>query len=137
MPTAILSRSDRVVHSPAAAWVLQRVVCIDFLHVVQRVPEGHCATKPSQRQVEAHRLNAMQSTSPKSDIGKAVVVQNAMKHGIFSKKILLDGESKNEFQCLQAKFCKHFQPQNFLEKLFLERAITAAWRLSRITQKKK
>jgi len=88
----------------------------------------------SQRQIEANRLNAMQSTGPKSDTGKTVVAQNAMKHGVFSKKILLDGESKNEFQCLQTEFYNHFQPQSFLETFFLERAITAAWRLSRVTQ---
>lgn len=62
----------------------------------------------SQRQIEANRLNAMQSTGPKSDTGKTMVAQNALKHGVFSKKILLDGESKNEYQRIQAEFYNHF-----------------------------
>lgn len=88
----------------------------------------------TQKQLDANRLNATQSTGPKSEDGKAMIAQNARKHGVFSKQILLEGESKNEFQSLEAKFCNHFQPQTFLENFFLERAITAAWRLSRVTQ---
>ena len=88
----------------------------------------------TQKQIEANRLNSERSTGPKSDHGKAIVSQNALKHGVFSKHILIDGESQKEFEALSMEFHGQFHPQSFLEKLFLERALTAAWRLSRITQ---
>ena len=88
----------------------------------------------TQKQLGTNRINAMQSTGPKTNAGKAVVAQNALKHGVFSKQILIDGESKNEFDSLKMEFYSQFQPQGLLENLFLERALTAAWRLSRVTQ---
>ena len=88
----------------------------------------------TQKQLEANRLNAKRSTGPKSGEGKRVVAQNALKHGVFSKQILLNGESKKEFEALKMEFYDQFQPQGFLERLFCERTLTAAWRLSRVTQ---
>jgi hypothetical protein len=86
------------------------------------------------KQLEANRFNAQHSTGPITKKGKAMVAQNALKHGVFSKQILIDGESKDEFDDLKMEFYSQFHPQGFLENLFLERAITAAWRLSRVTQ---
>ncbi len=88
----------------------------------------------TQKQLKANRLNAQQSTGPKTNEGKAMVSQNAVKHGVFSKHILLDGESQKEFEALAMEFYEQFHPQSFLGNLILERALAAAWRLSRITQ---
>lgn len=88
----------------------------------------------TQKQLEANRKNAKFSTGPKSEEGKEIVSMNAMKHGIFSRQILLDGESKKEFDALKQEFYEQFRPLGFLETLFLERAFAAAWRLSRVTQ---
>lgn len=88
----------------------------------------------TKRQFQANRLNAKHSTGPKSLEGKEVVAQNALKHGVFSKQVLLESESKKEFEVLKMEFYDQFQPQGFLESLLCERALTAAWRLSRITQ---
>jgi hypothetical protein len=89
---------------------------------------------PTQKQLKANRLNANRSTGPTSDEGKKVIAQNALKHGVFSKQVLLDGESKKDFEALKREFYDQFQPQGLLERLFWERALTAAWRLSRVTQ---
>ncbi len=43
-------------------------------------------------------------------------------------------ESKKEFDALKIEFHEQFHPHGFLEHLFCERALTAAWRLSRVTQ---
>lgn len=88
----------------------------------------------SEKQVEANRINAKSSTGPKSTVGKESVSQNALKHGVFSRKVLLEGESKKEFEALQEEFYESFQPKGLLEQLFCERALAAAWRLSRVTQ---
>lgn len=86
------------------------------------------------KQINANKNNAMMSTGPKSEIGKSIVSKNARKHGIFSKQILLDDESKEEFENLSMEFYNYFQPKGLLEELFWERALSAAWRLSRITR---
>ncbi len=88
----------------------------------------------TQKQFDANRHNAKLSTGPKTEAGRGVVAKNALKHGVFSKQILLDGESKRDFESLETEFYDHFQPQGFLERLFWERALAAAWRLSRVTQ---
>jgi hypothetical protein len=88
----------------------------------------------TQKQIDANRTNAKLSTGPKTDEGRAVVGTNALKHGIFSRHVILDGESKKDFDSLKQEFYNQFQPQGLLENLFWERALTAAWRLSRVTQ---
>jgi hypothetical protein len=86
----------------------------------------------SEKQMIANRRNAKCSTGPRTENGKAVVAQNALKHGLFSKQIVLEEESKKEFDSLKAEFYAQFQPHGLLEQLFWERALTAAWRLSRV-----
>jgi hypothetical protein len=88
----------------------------------------------TQKQIDANRNNAKLSTGPKTDEGRSVVGTNALKHGIFSRHVILDGESKKDFDSLKQEFYNQFQPQGLLENLFWERALTAAWRLSRVTQ---
>jgi hypothetical protein len=90
--------------------------------------------KASQKQIEANRRNAKLSSGPKTAEGKNIVAQNALKHGVFSRQILLEGESKKDFENLATELYNHFHPQGFLETLFWERALAAAWRLSRVTQ---
>src|SRR3990172_5729351 len=88
----------------------------------------------TKKQIQANRLNAKRSTGPRSPEGKATVAQNPLKCGVFSKQILLDGESKKEFETLTMEFYEQFRPEGFLERLFCERAVATAWRLSRVTQ---
>ncbi len=88
----------------------------------------------SRKQVIANQQNALKSTGPRTKAGKANVAQNSLKHGLFSKRVLLANESEQEFELLKSEFYEQFQPQGLLEHLFCERAFAAAWRLSRITQ---
>ncbi len=48
-------------------------------------------------QLSANRQNALASTGPKSPEGKAVVSQNAVRHGLTSTKFLLSNEEQPEF----------------------------------------
>lgn len=88
----------------------------------------------SHKQAIANQRNALKSTGPRSEEGKAIVAQNALKHGFFSKQIVLEEESKKEFETLKTEFYFQLKPQGLLEQLLWERALTAAWRLSRIMQ---
>lgn len=88
----------------------------------------------TQKQLEANQKNSLLSCGPKTKEGKEIVSQNAIKHGLFSKNIVAHDESIEEFQNLEAEFYRLFQPQGILETILLERVITAAWRLSRISK---
>lgn len=88
----------------------------------------------TEKQIISNIENAKRSTGPKTPAGKTMVAQNALKHGVFSKQIVLQEESMDEFEELKGEFYSQFQPQGLLEGLFLERALTAAWRLSRMMQ---
>ena len=49
----------------------------------------------TKKQTEANKQNALVSTGPVSPEGKALVSQNAVKHGIFAKDLIIttgDGE---------------------------------------------
>ena len=43
----------------------------------------------TQKQIEANKKNALVSTGPKSSEGKAKVANNAIKHGIFAREIII------------------------------------------------
>lgn len=88
----------------------------------------------SEKQIKANQENAQLSTGPKSSEGKTLVSGNAIKHGLFSKKLLLEDESREEFEEIKNEFYEKFKPQGLLEVLFLERALSAVWRLTRITK---
>jgi hypothetical protein len=88
----------------------------------------------TQRQLEANKQNAKFSTGPITEEGKACVAQNALKHGLFSKHVLIKGEVRKDFEELRTEFYQQFQPRGFLENLLVERACITTWRLARTVQ---
>jgi hypothetical protein len=73
----------------------------------------------SIRKVESNRRNSQKSTGPKTATGKKRVSRNAVRHGFFSKFLLIqhrDGkESQDEYDDFYADVRKHFQPIGWLE----------------------
>ncbi len=74
------------------------------------------------------------STGPKTVVGKAKVAENAITHGMLCKRLVLDDESQEEFEAVKQEFYEQFKPEGFLEVLFCERALSAIWRLTRISK---
>ncbi|CCB86751.1 putative uncharacterized protein [Parachlamydia acanthamoebae UV-7] len=48
----------------------------------------------SYKQIVSNQRNALKSTGPRTETGKALIAQNALKHGVFSKQIVLEEESE-------------------------------------------
>jgi len=110
---------------------------------------GHKAAEPQQeiaaqsrgkrtvssRKIAANRRNASKSTGPRQ-AGKRMVAKNALKHGFFSKWLLIphpDGkEDPTEYQDLYAALRVHYQPLDFLEELWVEKIAVWSWRLRRL-----
>jgi len=87
----------------------------------------------SQKQIIANQQNAQLSTGP---INTKKTKRNAIKFGIFSKEMVLKGfyaiENKNEFKNLVKEVNEEYCPENFTERLLVEKIIDCVWRLKRI-----
>ncbi len=88
----------------------------------------------SSRKIAANRQNASKSNGPRTQTGRRMVAKNALKHGFFSKWLLIphpDGkEDPTEYQNLYAALRVHYQPLDFLEELWVEKIWS--WRLRRL-----
>jgi hypothetical protein len=86
----------------------------------------------SDKKAEANRRNALKSTGPKTPEGKAAVRLNALKHGLLSQAVLLPGEDEEALRELGQNLKVELQPVGELESLFVDRIISAYWRLRRL-----
>jgi hypothetical protein len=85
----------------------------------------------TEAQIEANRRNAQLSTGPRTDEGKAAVSQNAIKHGLRSRKVLLPDEDPNEYAELYAGLIAEWQPETTTEADLVERMAIAKWKAIR------
>jgi len=75
----------------------------------------------TEKQLITNRDNAQKSTGPKTFEGKIASSQNAVKHGLFSREILLDEEKRGELQVLRDQLystfllCRDFLHLNYVE----------------------
>ncbi len=88
--------------------------------------------KISKKQLAANRRNAAKSTGPKASAAKAKVAKNAIKHGLRSHHIVIDGESQAEFDDFRDDLLSGFNPVGPLEQHLADRVIASIWRLNRI-----
>ena len=86
----------------------------------------------SEGKAEANRRNALKSTGPKTPGGKRAVRLNAMRHGLLSEEVLLQGEDPDVFRELSESLRAELQPVGALENLLVDRVVAAYWKLRRI-----
>lgn len=90
----------------------------------------------TDKQIEANKQNAIVSTGPKSIEGKNLVSQNAIKHGIFAKDLIIsdgDGqENKQEYRELLEGLIASLNPAGQMECLLVEKIAVDFWRLRRV-----
>jgi hypothetical protein len=85
----------------------------------------------SAAQVLANRLNAQKSTGPRTAEGKAVVSQNAVKHGLLAKEVVIKGEDPGEFGFYRDQMLGELAPVGQMEAVLAERVVSLSWRLQR------
>ncbi len=86
----------------------------------------------SNRRTQANKQNALQSTGPRTAVGKAASSGNAVQHGILSRHLILPGESRGEFDALLLQLMTEQQPVGTLEQALVERMAVALWRQRRL-----
>lgn len=93
-------------------------------------------SKVSKKQMNANRQNAKLG-GVKTEQGKSVSKYNAMKHGILSKEILIEGEDEKALVELGKKLRLQLAPEGELELFLVDRIITNVWRLKRLLRVEK
>src|ERR1039458_2977975 len=82
-------------------------------------------------QATANLANAQHSTGPATDAGKATSSQNALKHGLTAKSVLLPGEDEAAYRKMCEGVFESFAPANEPERNLIQLLCDTQWRLER------
>jgi len=85
----------------------------------------------SEAQVVANRSNAQKSTGPRTPEGKTAVSQNAVKHGLLAREVVIKGEDPGEFEFYRDQMLGELAPVGQMESVLAERVVSLSWRLQR------
>jgi hypothetical protein len=72
------------------------------------------------------------ATGPRTKLGKRRESRNSVKHGLFSKVVVLESESQAEFKGLWAELWEDCRPVGKREELLVEKLAYIIWRLRRL-----
>lgn len=90
-------------------------------------------TNISEKQLEANKRNAKLG-GIKTEEGKAISRYNAIKHGILSQEVLLEGEDEKTLVELGKRLRSELEPKSELELVLVDRITANVWRLRRVMQ---
>jgi hypothetical protein len=82
--------------------------------------------------IAANRANAMKSTGPRTDDGKARSAANALTHGLLSSRLVLPDEQAADLDRVRDGLYAHFAPNGELELTLVDRIAEIVWRLRRV-----
>ena len=86
----------------------------------------------TEKQVQANRRNALKSSGPKTQTGKAVASKNAMRHGLLARDVVIKGEDPEAFDAMQEALVLELAPEGAIEEQLVDRIAAALWRLRRL-----
>lgn len=107
---------------------------------MHRVPFGALVVESREdemttmKQIEANKANALKSTGPKGEEGKANSKRNAEKHGLLSQYAVMAGEDADQFEALRMMLCEEFKPAGGYEETLVDDLAGRYWRLARISR---
>jgi hypothetical protein len=82
-------------------------------------------------QIRASQINGAKSLGPVTPEGRRKSSSNSCKHGLSSARVVLAGESKDEWESLLEGFRGRFQPQDEIENELVFEMAACLWRLRR------
>jgi len=85
----------------------------------------------TEARISANRRNAQKSTGPKTTVGKAIVAQNAIKHGLLARQNVILGEDPEQFELHRRQLLGELAPTGVIASILAERIVGLAWRLRR------
>ena len=88
------------------------------------------STSPAQ--LAANTANAQHSTGPRTPEGKTRSSQNASKHGLTAREVIIAPGEQPEFDHLLAQYQADVKPQGAIQQTLFNQLVAAAWNLRRI-----
>jgi hypothetical protein len=86
----------------------------------------------TDRQIEANQRNARESSGPRTVAGKSRAAENALKHGLVGRHIVLPNENARKYNAFRAGIFLSLDPEGDLESFLADTIVAHAWRLRRI-----
>lgn len=80
----------------------------------------------------ASTASARKTGGPRTQHGKRKSKHNALKHGIFSRAVLLQGEPRGELDSLLSGLRNDLEPEGIIEQLLVDKLATLLWRHRRL-----
>ena len=91
------------------------------------------STARSALQIAASRRNGARSRGPRTAAGKAHSAQNALRHGLASRTVVLvHEEDRAAYEALRADIIARHRPKGALEEHWAQRLCDALWRQARL-----
>jgi hypothetical protein len=87
----------------------------------------------SLRQLEANRLNALQSTGPRTEAGKGRSRQNALRHGLTAETVIPNLEDPEDYKAFEATVIADYCAETAVARELVLRLASLLWRLRRAT----
>ena len=97
-----------------------------------QIPEKSNSSEQSEESAAAPISVVRGATGPRTQRGKQKSKSNALKHGIFSKAVLLKEEPRAEFNSLLRGLRDDFRPEGTFEGILVENLATSLWRKRRL-----
>jgi hypothetical protein len=88
----------------------------------------------TEAQITANRENAKLSTGPQTPAGKQVSSQNALRHGLAARGLIVLPGLEPVFQELEHGLRRSLQPKDTLQETLFKSILEAAWNLERCRQ---
>ncbi len=85
----------------------------------------------SLRRILASRANGARSHGPSTPEGKLRASQNAVRHGLLARCIVMERESLESFEALLSQHLNSLQPVDGVEFGMVEEMVAAYWRMRR------
>ena len=85
----------------------------------------------TEARIHANRVNAQKSTGPNTPQGKALVSQNALKHGLSARHDVITSESQADFDLHRDALLAELHPLSPMESILTDRIVSLSWRLKR------
>ncbi len=86
----------------------------------------------SEKQLEANRRNAMRSTGPKTDEGKARSSRNNLRHGLTGQITILPSEDREAHDAFVNWLIEDLNPEAPMEEQLASSIAEDSWRLNRV-----
>ena len=87
---------------------------------------------PSQKQLEANRINARKSTGPRTAAGKSAVRFNALQSGIDAYSEVIPGEDQAKLEALVNQYQLRWNPQTPETQALVDICVHSDWLLRRM-----